>query len=59
MGIAYGKTLDPGVGGAIALKAMEHLTQIPDAEHAMLLMRWKIKQLAKQREAWKHVINID
>ena len=59
MGIGYGKTLVPGVGGAIALKFMENLTQIPDAEHAMLLMRWKIKQLAKQRKAWKNVIHID
>jgi hypothetical protein len=38
---------------------VEGLIQIPDAEHAMLLMRWKIKKLAKQRVAWKDVINID
>ena len=59
MGAKYGRTLTPGVGEAIALKVMENLTQIPDAEHALLLMRWKIKQLAKQRKAWKDVINID
>ena len=59
MGVGYGKTLTPGVGGAIALQFMENLIQIPDAEHAMLLMRWKIKQLAKQRKAWKNVIHID
>ena len=34
-------------------------TKIPDAEHAILLMRRKIEKLEKQIEAWKHVINID
>ena len=55
IGVKYGKTLTPGVGEAICLKVMNELTQIPDAEHALLLMKWKIEQLAKQRKAWKKI----
>ena len=43
IGVKYGKTLTPGVGEAICLKVMNELTQIPDAEHALLLMKWKIE----------------
>ena len=55
IGVKYGKSLIPGVGEKIALHLMTKLTQIPEEKHALLLMKWKIEQLAKQRKAWKKI----
>ena len=43
----------PGIGKKIALVMMTELTQIPEEEHAFIIMKWKMEQLAKQRKAWK------
>ena len=53
IGYEVGHSLAPGVGKKLALHMMTELTQIPEEEHAFILMKWKIEQLAKQRKAWK------
>jgi hypothetical protein len=44
---------EPGIGKKIALYLVTKLVQIPDEEHAYILMKWKMEQIAKQRKAWK------
>jgi hypothetical protein len=42
---------EPGIGKKIALHLVTKLVQIPDEEHAYILMKWKMEQLVKQRKA--------
>ena len=53
IGYEVGKSVTPGIGKEWALVMMTKLTQIPAEEHAFIIMKWKIEQLAKQRKAWK------
>ena len=53
IGDEVGHSVAPGIGKKIALVMMTELTQIPEEEHAFILMKWKMEQLAKQRKAWK------
>ena len=53
IGLGVINSEEPGIGKKIALHLVTKLTQIPDEEHAFILMKWKMEQLAKQRKAWK------
>ena len=53
IGVGVMRSEEPGIGKKIALHLVTKLVQIPDEEHAYILLKWKMEQLAKQRKAWK------